>query len=254
MKTYQPGNTRNTSAYPSEQMEIDPRSPGIIASSEQSQKGVKPDNNPYRDNLPLGSVDYVYMQDKEISLNKPRFIPNNKQQVLYSFFPAKYGNYTSMSIPQAQRFAKDFGSYIVLTYLIGLIAMCFINQKVNLFVTVYLLPIVMSYMSVKLVFEMLSGLLINIAIYMLLWPINHRFSSLILRQIAKLYLKISNRDVSPKNLYIISIYAIVPFKLLYVISLFMPTMSLFFIVLGVMAAVDVIGSILFICIATAYVD
>lgn len=213
-----------------------------------------PDPMEIKTNLPLGSIDYDYMQAKRIILSDPKPLPTFKQQFLYSFLPKKYGNYTILSIPQARRFVRDLGSYIIFLYLFTFVAFLFINPDMNLWLKSVVTPIIEPLIAIEWVLKIFTALSFALAILILLWPIYHRFWSMIIRQVGKLYLKIASKKVSPKNLYIISLYTFVPFRILVCIPFFIPNTVAAVIVAGIIKSLDVIVTISYMCIATSYVD
>ena len=213
-----------------------------------------PDPMEIKTDLPLGSIDYDYMEAKKIILNDPRPLPTFKQQLLYSFLPNKYGNYTILSIPQARRFVKDLSPFIIFLYLITLVAFLFINPDMNLWLKSAVAPVIEPLIAIEWVLKIFTALSFALAILILLWPIYHRFWSMIIRQIGKLYLKIVGKKVSPKNLYIISLYTFVPFRILFCIPFFIPNTLAAVIVAGIIKSLDVIVTITYMCIATSYVD
>ncbi|MCH5280282.1 MAG: hypothetical protein J1E61_02345 [Lachnospiraceae bacterium] len=220
----------------------------------ENSNAYSPDPVEIRTDLPLGSIDYDYMQAKKLIMHDPKPLPTFKQQLWYSFLPNKYGNYTILSIPQARRFVKDLSPYMIFLYLLTFIAFLFINPDMNLWLKNAVAPIIEPFIAIEWILKIFTALSFGLAVLILLWPIHHRFWSMIVRQIGKLYLKIVRKKVSPKNLYIISIYTFVPFRILLCIPFLIPNTVAAFIAAGIIKSLDVIVTITYMCIATSYVD
>lgn len=234
-------NSDNHNIVSSVQAEDDFMMPGGFDDFEASSYGNV-------ENLPLGSVDYSYINQKyKTNPCAYKVLLTRKQQVIHAFNPFQYHCYNNMTIEQAKEFINWFSKlYIGVAYL-GTMFLILVNPDV------IMLALSNPFMSAEYLqnIEFIIAITIGYLIAAALAPIWYRISAFLLRLIGSLVCLIFGKNISDKNMYLVSVYALVPFMILRLIPGFCPFIVLNIILRTSLPLIGLVAAIINMCIGVA---
>ena len=182
-----------------------------------------PPQNNMGTTMPLADVEHSYMNNKYMdqkyvtlsSSENP--VLSLKEQFFHAFHPFQYSCYNSMSMGDAKAFARWFSRlYIEITYF-GFLFMLAVNPNLirNNLSNPYAITIrqLRSPVMILLISLVFLGM-VAIA------PIYYRITAWFLRLIGKVVSLISGKHILDTHMYLVSIYALVPYHVLCVIPVF----------------------------------
>lgn len=203
------------------------------------------------DQFSLGNADYSYMNQK-YNTNSYAYKPvlTRMQQITHAFNPFGYDCYNNMTIDQGKGFANWFSRIYVGVAYLGILFLTIANPYILLLTSSNpYMPVEYFQNAQVIVFETIICLILAA-----IAPIWYRINAWLLRLIGRLACLISRKNISDKNIYLVSIYALVPYMILRLVPFFCPLIVPYIILQTVLPIIGLIMAIVYMCIGVATVE
>ena len=208
--------------------------------------------------VPLGDVEYAYMNKKYMDQKYMTLSSSEnsslslKEQFFHAFHPFQYNCYNSMSMGDAKVFAKWFSRIYVEICYFGFLFMLALNTDLirNNLSNPYAITIrqLRSPVMILLISLIFLGILAIATIY-------YRITAWFLRWIGKVVSLISGKHILDTHMYLVSIYALVPYHALRTIPVFFcPIPLLYTILASLFPLIGIIIAIVNMCVGVFAIE
>lgn len=134
------------------------------------------------------------------------------EQLLNSFMPTKYHRYKGISVEGAKQFVRSFSWLYMVAGLILTSGFFLGNADMRAYLQYY------NLLSLKTIIVYMIAFAIAASIY----PFIFRLGALIMRLVGKLIALIEGKSITDQNMYLISVYSLVPWLIIKMFFIFLP--------------------------------